>query len=109
MHKYPFGILPFLTLMFMTYSSFEQLDFSQLFSVAQKCFKDHPYMMASFDKIVPKEMTKTFKGELVDTDFKFKKVCGTKICRNRQINIIKISKKNKIRKSVNKLHKTHDG
>ena len=50
-------------------------------------------MMASFDKIKPKEMTKTFKGELVDADFniKFKKVCDSKICRNRQINKIKTS------------------
>ena len=67
----------------MTYSTFKQLGFSQIF-IARECFKDHSYMMTSFDKIKPKEMIKTFKGELVDTDsnIKFKKVCGSKIHRN---------------------------
>lgn len=64
--------------------------------------------MTSFDKIKPKEMIKTFKGELVDTDsnIKFKKVCGSKIHRNWQINIFKNPKNVK---SVNKHRKTHDG
>ena len=57
-----------LTLMFMTYSNFEKLSFSSMFSVAKECFKRHPYMMSSFNKISPKTMTQTFNGEATDTD-----------------------------------------